>query len=202
MTVENLTADAEVFTSNVFLVTGERTVLVDAGTMDGLDASIAERVDALDAVLITHQHGDHVGELATVMERFDPELYAYDPHPERTHALEDGDVVQIGDEEFGTVYTPGHADDHVSFLGDTALFSGDVVVYNDGAFDDGSFGRTDQPGQSRERLIESLQELLDRMRPGVSAMYPGHGRSYEGDVRTVVERALERAERREPKYQN
>jgi hypothetical protein len=31
-------------------------------------------------------------------------------------------------------------------------------------------------------------------------MYSGHGGVYEGDVRAVVERALERAERREPKY--
>jgi glyoxylase-like metal-dependent hydrolase (beta-lactamase superfamily II) len=85
-------------------------------------------------------------------------------------------------------------------VGDRALYSGDVVVYNDGAFEDGSFGRTDYPGQSRERLIESVRELLGRMPEGIDRLYAGHGDAYEGDVRGVVERALERAERREPKY--
>jgi len=55
-------------------------------------------------------------------------------------------------------------------------------------------------GQSRDRLIESIRELLDRLPASVSEMYSGHGGVYEGDVRAVVERALERAERREPKY--
>jgi len=75
-----------------------------------------------------------------------------------------------------------------------------VVVYNDDAFDDGSFGRTDMPGQSREELIESVRRLLDALPETVEAMYAGHGDAYEGDVRAVVERALERAEIREPKY--
>ena len=81
----------------------------------------------------------------------------------------------------------------------------DVVVYNDGAFDDCSFGRTDRRGQSRERLIESLERILDRLPDSVSAIYAGHGDPFHSDpggdsVRTVIERALDRAERREPKY--
>ncbi|MDY7082936.1 MAG: MBL fold metallo-hydrolase, partial [Halobacteria archaeon] len=107
---------------------------------------------------------------------------------------------EIGDEEFDVVHTPGHADDHISLISDTTLFSGDVVVHNDGAFDNGSFGRTDMAGQSRETLIESIYELLDRMPPRVEHMYSGHGDDFHGDVREVVERALKRAERREPKY--
>jgi glyoxylase-like metal-dependent hydrolase (beta-lactamase superfamily II) len=200
MTVTNVTADAEEFTCNAWLVPGEHTVLVDAGTMPGVEDVVADHVDGLDAVVLTHQHGDHVGELDAVLDRFDPDLYAYGDHQRRTHAIEDGDTVVLGDEECEVVFTPGHAEDHVSLVGDRSLYSGDVVVYNDGAFADGSFGRTDYPGQSRERLIESVRELLERMPDSVEAMYAGHGDAYEGEVRTVVERSLERAERREPKY--
>jgi hydroxyacylglutathione hydrolase len=200
MAVTNVTADAAEFTCNAWLVTGERTVLVDAGTMPGVESVVADHVDDLDAVALTHQHGDHVGELDAVLDAFDADLYAYGDHPRRTEELRDGDAIVLGDEECDVVYTPGHAEDHVSFVGDRSLYSGDVVVYDDGAFDDGSFGRTDYPGQSRERLVESVRELLDRLPGSVEDMYAGHGDDFHGDVTAVVDRALERAERREPKY--
>ncbi|WIV68633.1 MBL fold metallo-hydrolase [Natrialbaceae archaeon AArc-T1-2] len=200
MEVHHVTEDAETFTCNVFLAVGERTTLVDAGTMDGIVEAIREYVDDVDAVVLTHQHGDHVEQLEAVCEAFDPDVYAYAHHPRRTDVLEDGEAITIGDESFEVVYTPGHADDHVSLVSDTTLFSGDVVVHDDGAFDYGSFGRTDMAGQSRERLIESIEELLERMPAGVEHMYAGHGGVFHGDVRDVVETALERAERREPKY--
>jgi hydroxyacylglutathione hydrolase len=200
MDVHNVTATADGFTCNVFLATGDVTTLVDAGAMPGIVGVIREHVDALDRVVLTHQHGDHVEQLDTVLDAFDADCYAYAEHSRRTHALEDGDSVQIGDERCEVVYTPGHADDHVSLVGPGSLFSGDVVVHDDGAFDDGSFGRTDMAGQSRERLIESIHELLNRLPDGVEHLYAGHGGVFHGDIRNVVERALERAERREPKY--
>ncbi|WP_248516768.1 MBL fold metallo-hydrolase [Salinarchaeum laminariae] len=200
MEVHTVTADAETFTCNAYLVTGERTVLVDAGAMDGVENVIAEYTDDLDAVVLTHQHGDHVEQLDAVLDAFDADLYACAEHPRRTKALDDGDEVQIGDERFEAVLTPGHADDHLSVVSETTLFSGDVVVHDDGAFDYGSFGRTDMAGQSRETLIDSIERLLDRMPASVEHMYAGHGAEFHGDVRDVVETALGRAERREPKY--
>ena len=200
-----VTDGAERFTCNAYLLTEGTTTLVDVGTVPGVEDVVAEHVGELDRVVLTHQHGDHVEQLDAVLDRFDPDCYAHADHPRRTHAIGDGDEIELGTETAEVVYTPGHADDHVSLVGETALFSGDVVVYNDGAFDDGSFGRTDMPGQSRERLIESLETLLDRLPDTVTAMYAGHGDPFEassdGDsVRDVIERALRRAERREPKY--
>ena len=200
MDVLTVTEDADTFTCNAYLALGDRPVLVDAGAMAGVETVVAEHVDDLDAVVLTHQHGDHVAELDAVLDAFDADLYAYDEHPQRTHALADGDDIEIGDERFEVVYTPGHADDHVSLVSASSLFSGDVVVHDDGAFDYGSFGRTDMPGQSRETLIESIQTLLERMPDSVEHMYAGHGDVFHGDVRDVVETALERAEKREPKY--
>lgn len=200
-----VTERAEQFTCNVYLVPGETPTLVDAGTMPGVERVVDEHVDELDQVVVTHQDFDHVQQLDAVLDTFDAELLAYGDHARRDVELEDGDTVTIGDEDCEVVYTPGHADDHVSFVGETRLYSGDVVVYNDGAFDDGSFGRTDKPGQSREELIDSIETILDRLPDSVSRMYAGHGGVYreeEGDdtIREVIERALERAKRREPKY--
>jgi len=221
MDVEVVTSGAESFTCNAYLALGATTTLVDAGAYDGVVDEVREHTDDVDRVVLTHQHGDHVQQLDAVVDAFDdPDVYAYDDHPLRTHELADGDTIDVGDETAEVVFTPGHAPDHVSFVTERALFSGDVVVHDDGAFDDGSFGRTDMAGQSRERLIESIQDLLARLPDSVSEMYAGHGgvfevrktsgtssaahqnaeRSEDGDVREVVERALERAERREPKY--
>jgi glyoxylase-like metal-dependent hydrolase (beta-lactamase superfamily II) len=203
--VVTVTADADQFTCNAYLLPGDTPTLVDAGTMPGVADVVADHVADLDRVVLTHQHSDHVGRLDEVLDAFDADLLAYGDHPRRTDALADGDSVAMGDETYEVVYTPGHAGDHVSLVSETRLFSGDVVVYNDGAFDDGSFGRTDMAGQSRERLIASLRTLLDRLPDSVAAMYAGHGDVFYADgdgdsVRDVIERALSRAERRQPKY--
>lgn len=200
MDVYNVTADADTFTCNAYLVDGDRTVLVDAGAMEGVVDVVESHVEELDAVVLTHQHGDHVAQLDAVLDAFDAPLYAYGDHPRRRTELEDDDQVFIGDEPFDVVYTPGHADDHVAFVSQSTLFSGDVVVHDDGAFEYGSFGRTDMPGQSRERLIDSIEALLEAMPESIEHMYAGHGEAFHGDVHDVVETALSRAETREPKY--
>jgi hydroxyacylglutathione hydrolase len=200
MKVVNVTADAEEFTCNAYLALGEEPTMVDAGSAPGVVGAVREHTDDLSKVVVTHQHSDHVGQLGALVEAFGTDCYANAPHPARTHDLSDGDQVTVGDERCEAVYTPGHGDDHVSLVSGTSLFSGDVVVHDDGAFDYGSFGRTDYPGMSRERLIESVRRLLDRMPDGVEQMYAGHGDVFHGDVRDVVETALSRAEKREPKY--
>jgi len=200
MEVHNVTADADAFTCNAYLALGGEPTLVDAGAMEGVVDVVREHTDELSKVVLTHQHGDHVEQLDAVLDAFEVDCYAYADHARRTHAIEDGDEVVIGEETCEVVYTPGHADDHVSLVSEHSLFSGDVVVHDDGAFDYGSFGRTDYPGQSRERLIQSIEDLLERMPAGVEHIYAGHGGVFHGDVKDVVETALSRAKKREPKY--
>lgn len=192
--------DPDRFTSNAFLVRGERPALIDAGSLGGVEAVVEGFTDELDAVVLTHQHRDHVAELDAVLDTFDPDLYAYADHPRRTHPLEDGDEVVLGDAVFDVLYTPGHAPDHVVFYSDSTLFAGDLIAANDQAFDYGSFGGTGGTGPSREQLIESLERLIGHLPDGVEHLYAGHGDAFHGDVREVVETALERAKQREPKY--
>lgn len=199
MDVTCLTEAADTFTGHVYLIQGTETTLVDAGAMPGVVDAVREHVPDLDQVLLTHRHEDHVEQLPALREAFEPTVYAAEPGGDVVE-LEDGDTVTVGDGELEAVATPGHAPDHLAFLDEAVLFSGDVVVLSDGAFDDGSFGRTDIPGADRETLIESLGRLLDRLPDTVEAMYPGHGPSSQGDVRAVVEQARQRAARREPKY--
>lgn len=199
MEVTCLTDAAETFTANVYLVEGQRSTLVDAGAMPGIDDAVSSRVATLDSIVLTHRHADHVDQLENVQRAFDPTVYAADVVGE-TVRLEDGEEVTIGGKNFEVVATPGHAPDHLAFVGESAVFSGDIVVYSDGAFSEGSFGRTDIPGADRETMVESLDRLQDRLPAGVESLYPGHGPAFHGDVRAVIERAQERAARGEPKY--
>jgi len=200
MEVHNVTAGAESFTCNAYLALGDRPVLVDAGAMEGVVSAVREHTDDLDAVVLTHQHGDHVEQLGAVLEAFGADCYAFADHSRRTNALADGDSLRIGAEEFEAIHTPGHAPDHVALVNESTIFSGDVVVHDDGAFGYGSFGRTDIAGADRETLIGSLETILDRLPDSVEHMYAGHGGTFHGDVRDVIETALARAEKREPKY--
>jgi glyoxylase-like metal-dependent hydrolase (beta-lactamase superfamily II) len=199
--VVNIAADQQGFTSNVFLVPGERTVLVDAGDEFDAVAAVREAVDdagpgtvddVLEAVVLTHTHPDHVGNLAAVADTFGVDVWGLDQdHDLVDHAVDDGDTVLIGDHEYRALHTPGHKDDHLCFYAPDpgVLFAGDLV------FAGGSFGRTDLPGGNRQTLVESIEYVLDTVDESLGAVHAGHGPSVTEDARDHVEAALRGAQR-------
>jgi len=186
--IENLAAGVQAFTSNVFLVTGDRTTLVDTGANFDVVSRIEERVDGLDAVVLTHTHRDHVGNVDAVREAFGVETVGYDPsHPAVDAEL--GETVRLGDDDYTVLHTPGHKDDHVClYAPDTKVcFAGDLV------FAGGSFGRTDLEEGDRETLIRSIDRLLERLDPDLAALHTGHGPSVTDGAYTTVEYAARAA---------
>jgi len=171
MTVTNLAADLTVFTSNVYLVRGEQTVLVDPGANFDVVAHITEHVATLDAVVITHTHEDHVENLPAVTDAFDVDVWGYDTTFDGIEfALEDGDSIQLGDSEYDVLFTPGHASDHLCFYSeaDATLFSGDLI------FPDGNVGRTDLAGCDHDALLESIERTTDVVTDSLECLYAGH----------------------------
>lgn len=200
MQIYNFTQNSSEFTSNAYLILGEKITLVDAGSMKNSVKTLQQYTSDIDYLLLTHQHSDHIGSLDEIMDAFSPDLYCHDDHPRMTSKLTNHQMLLIGDEWYETLYTPGHSKDHVIFLGSSAIFTGDIVVYNDSAFENGSFGRTDLPGGSRDNLISSLKLILSMLSPATNKMYAGHGDVFHGDVYNVIEIALQRAKERKPKY--
>ena len=183
-TIENLAAGVQAFTSNVFLVTGERTALVDTGANFDAVSRIEERVDGLDTVVLTHTHRDHVGNVDAVREAFGVETVGYDPsHPAVDAEL--GETVRVGDHDYRVRHTPGHKDDHVCLYAPDAsvCFAGDLV------FAGGSFGRTDLEEGNRDTLIRSIDALLDLVDPDLAELHTGHGPSVTDGAYATIEHA-------------
>lgn len=184
--IANLAAGVQAFTSNVFLVRGDRTVLVDAGANFDVAEAVRSRVDALDGVVLTHTHPDHVENLPQVREAFDIEVWGYDPdHPQVDHAISDGASLRMGDHEYAALHTPGHKDDHLCFYAaePDVLFAGDLIFQN------GGFGRTDLAEGNREVLIESIEYVAETVSPELAQLHCGHGPSVEGEAYSHIELA-------------
>jgi glyoxylase-like metal-dependent hydrolase (beta-lactamase superfamily II) len=188
--ISNLAAAVQAFTSNVFLVEGERTVLVDPGANFDVVSAVDSRVSDLDAVVLTHTHADHVGNLPAVKDAFGVDAWGFDPEQDGIdHRIEDEERVVLGDHTYTALHTPGHKDDHLCLYSAAArcCFAGDLIFQN------GGFGRTDLEEGDRATLIQSIERLLDVVDSDVEVIHVGHGPSITDHPRRQIELAARTA---------
>jgi len=79
------------------------------------------------------------------------------------------DVVKVGSLAATVLHTPGHTEGSVClyFPAEKKLIAGDTLFA-------GSIGRTDLPGGSFDKIIESLHEKVLAL-PDETVVVPGHG---------------------------
>lgn len=110
---------------------GRRAAVVDPG-----DAAPVQRfLDAngleLAAILATHHHGDHVGGVATLAERWRCPVFgpAHDGVEGLDRKLREGDRIEVTGVgiELGVLDVPGHTAGHIAYVGSGAVFCGDTL---------------------------------------------------------------------------
>lgn len=109
---------------------GTEAVVVDPGEAEGVMDYLKEQQLNLTAILLTHNHEDHIGGVKEILAKYsDTPVYG----PEETVPLADR-IVQEGEsfkllgQTFQVIKTGGHTKGHISFLmGEKALFCGDAL---------------------------------------------------------------------------
>jgi glyoxylase-like metal-dependent hydrolase (beta-lactamase superfamily II) len=192
MNIDNLAENAEDFTGEIWHIK-DYGILIDAGTGDSWKQ--VKQLEEINTVLVTHPHYDHVDNLSKIVEKFSPEIYAFESENLKVEAerYSDGDTVEVEGVEFNVFHTPGHKDDSVCLYveSEKVLFTGDLI------FPDGGFGRTDLAEGDRDKLIESIEKVAEL---DVREMYTGHGPAVTEDANEQIGRSLEEARKHEAKY--
>ncbi|MDA7929742.1 MBL fold metallo-hydrolase [Akkermansiaceae bacterium] len=140
-------------------------------------------------LLITHQHLDHIEDVAKLKEAGAKVVAFQDYAPEIImekrlqemglpvqaipfevdEVIGAGPTYKIADHTFEIAHVPGHSPDSISFHlpPESFLFAGDALF-------NGSIGRTDLPGGNHEQLLDSIRQNLYCL-PDETAVLPGHG---------------------------
>lgn len=111
-------------------------VLVDPAVrmredMETLATAIERHKGNLLAVIFTHSHGDHLADIGLLREAVDAPIWGSEFTSQSVpceRILKDGDALQLGNQQWKVLITPGHHPGHVCLLGDAGLIAGDMVA--------------------------------------------------------------------------
>ncbi|MBU8976277.1 hydroxyacylglutathione hydrolase [Lysobacter sp. MMG2] len=108
---------------------GMRALIVDPSEAGPVLAAAEHGLQPA-GVLLTHHHGDHIGGVPGLLERW-PDLPVFAPDDDRIPAsyrrVGDGDAIGIAGWEFNVLAVPGHTRSHVAYHGHGLLFCGDTL---------------------------------------------------------------------------
>ena len=109
------------------------TASIDAPEAAPIVKALEREGWTLTDILVTHHHGDHVGGIGELKQKYNCRVVA--PHDKSARIadvdvrVKEGDTVGIGDLSARVLETPGHTLDHISYVFDSekALFAADTL---------------------------------------------------------------------------
>lgn len=164
---------------------GGSCVLVDAPL--GISKWLEELGEQPSCLLLTHQHYDHVEDVAALVA-MGAELYAYSPYSQDLtlekllqqsgipvqiqpydvdHILEGCSTLEAGGLSFELEHVPGHSTDSIVLIHDDLVFGGDTLFA-------GGIGRADLPDGDMDLLVKGIKEKMLTL-PNSTKVFPGHG---------------------------
>lgn len=177
------TMELGIYFVNCYLIHEENSkscVCIDpGGNANKVLKFLDEQGLALEAILLTHGHFDHVGAVKELAETTGCRVYLHSDDlllPENftagplyyTHHYDEGDVLELAGLTIRVLHTPGHTGGSVCLLVDDVIFSGDTLFCH-------SCGRTDLPGGDPDAIMKSLARL--KALEGDYRVCPGHNRA-------------------------
>jgi glyoxylase-like metal-dependent hydrolase (beta-lactamase superfamily II)/8-oxo-dGTP pyrophosphatase MutT (NUDIX family) len=165
--------------TNTYVIGSDPSVVVDPAMDDGryLDR-VLEVAGAVDQIVITHRHPDHVGGAQELRTLTGAPVRAFgdaDAGGTPVVPIAGGDSIEIGDLTLTVLHTPGHASDHICLVLGDALFAGDNIL------GEGTAVIAPPDGDMRAYL-----RTLERLRAvGPRRIYPGHFRPLEDGVAVI-----------------
>ncbi len=177
--------------SIIYCSNTNKCAIVDPGGDIEILLEIAKNNNLIpEKILLTHGHIDHAGGATELSEILKVEIHG--PHIEDKFLLDElqkqgemfglpskdckpdvwldeGDIVELGDEKLDVYFCPGHTPGHIIFYNEANKLAlvGDVLF-------NGSIGRTDLPGGNHDQLINSVKEKLWPLGKDIEFI-PGHG---------------------------
>ncbi len=172
--------------TNCYLIGDEAAgvcaVVDPGGSPEKVLAMIEKSGLALQMILLTHGHWDHVGAIPALLEKWpDLPIYAHEkelcpagepkPHYFFPHAgknqrtYDEGDELALGGLQLKVLHTPGHSGGSVVLLVEDVMLCGDTLFA-------GNCGRYDLTGGDGEQMLQSLKRLADL--EGDYKVCPGH----------------------------
>lgn len=179
------------FAVNCYIIASDvtkETAIIDPGSQfDLIDHKITELGLKVKMIILTHCHGDHIGAVNALVEKYHVPVYIHESDAimlqdsELNYSkslfrkditvkpdvlLKDGDVIELGDLKLEIIHTPGHTPGGISIKVGNILLTGDTLFCR-------SIGRTDFIGGSFDEIIDSIKNKLLKFSDD-TLVYPGH----------------------------
>lgn len=164
--------------TNTYLVGDKELVLIDPGPADDrhIDSLIKVIDDRqLNAVLVTHTHGDHSPAATPIARQLSAQLVGIQAPESGRHdrdfipdrVFDNGELLEFGEYTIELIHTPGHVSNHFCYLlqEEKLLFTGDHILQ-------GTTSVILPPDGDMQDYMESLRQLRER---DLLYLAPGHG---------------------------
>jgi len=148
-------------------------ILVDPAShlregMEDVAKAVERHKGQLIAIMFTHSHGDHVGDIGLLREAFDVPIWGSEYTARSVKCdriLTDGETLELGNQAWQVLITPGHHPGHICLLGDAGLIAGDMVA---------GIGTILIPPHTGDMNVYMEQlERLKNLKPHL--LFPSHG---------------------------